>query len=52
MTTKEAKDILINIRPQKPRQDESRKVQLAVDVALHCMDFYDMYMEMVRNSKG
>lgn len=52
MTTKEAKEILIDIRPQKPRKDDCRKVQSAIDVAVHCMEFYETYMSMLKGSKG
>lgn len=52
MTTKEAKRILKDNRPQKPRKDSQKKLQLAYDVALHCMDFYDTYMDMLKGSKG
>lgn len=41
MNTKEAKDILKDIRPDRPRKTEGRRKQQAIDVAIATIDAYE-----------
>lgn len=52
MTTQEAKNILEQMRPQRPQKDVTKQQQMAIDIATHCIDFYNDYMELLRGSKG
>lgn len=41
MTLEEAKQILIQQRPNRPRSMEQRKLQRAMDVAISTLEAYD-----------
>lgn len=46
MTNSEARDILLSIRPERPRRTEQRRLQQAIDVALTTMESYDNLIKL------
>ena len=45
MTNKEAREVLLQIRPERPRATEARRLQQAIDVALTTMENYEKVIE-------
>ena len=41
MTNKEAREVLLEARPDRPRKTSDRRLQQAIDVAVSTMDSYD-----------
>lgn len=47
VTTEEAKQVLLNSRPSKPRKAKDRQLQQAIDVAVSVMDTYNTLLKAV-----
>ena len=46
MTAEEAKQILLENRPNRPRKTEQRKLQKAIDVAVDVINSYETVIEL------
>ena len=47
MTTEEAKQVLLDNRPSKPRKARDKQLQQAIDVAVSVMDTYNTLLKAV-----
>ena len=47
MTNKEAREVLIAYRPNRPQKLSHKKLQQAIDVALETMDAYDNLLKAI-----
>ena len=47
VTTEEAKQVLLNSRPSKPRKAKDRQLQQAINVAVSVMDTYNTLLKAV-----
>ena len=50
MTTKEAKTILKEKRPDRPRKTTGRKLQMAIDVAIATIDDYEKIIKTLNEN--
>ena len=47
MTNKEAREILLKNRPDKPQKTEKRQLQSAIDVAVETIDAYENLLKLI-----
>jgi len=47
VTTEEAKQVLLDNRPSKPRKARDKQLQQAIDVAVSVMDTYNTLLKAV-----
>jgi hypothetical protein len=51
MTNDEAKDILKEMRPNKPRKVENKRKQQALDIAISTIDNYKNLLKLITTDK-